>query len=278
MSEFRPISPATAHRLLALWRRYFRPEFIGLNALDLGKPALFVGNHTRYGLLDVPLLIEHLYVHHGVLLRSLGDRDHFAVPFWRDVLSKGGMVLGTPDNCDVLMRAGESVLVFPGGAREVWRRKGEEYTLMWKERLGFVRQAIKHGYDIIPFGALGPDECYTVVADANDMLNLPGLRALIEHTALEKMLRRGDMIPPLGRGIGPTLLPRPQRFYFGFGTRIPTTHLKGEALDERAQRTLRESIAQAITQQITHLKAIREQDRPETWSWLRRRLTQPMSS
>lgn len=272
MHEFQPYSPTFVRRLMALRRRYFRPEFIGLNRLDLGRPALFVGNHSLYGLLDAPLMIEHLYVHHGVFLRALGDRGHFAVPVWRDYLTQGGMVLGTPENCDALMRAGESVLVFPGGAREVWRRKGEQYQLIWKKRLGFVRQAIKHGYDIIPFGALGADECYTILADANDVQSQPLLRGLLERTGLGEKLRGGDMIPPLGVGIGPTLLPRPQRFYFGFGQRISTERYVGLDQSERILWMVRDQVADAITQQLEHLKAIRHQDRDEGWSWLRRKL------
>ena len=37
------------------------------------------------------------------------------------------------------MERGEAILVFPGGGREVMKRKDEDYVLIWKERLGFVR-------------------------------------------------------------------------------------------------------------------------------------------
>lgn len=272
MQEFQPYSPAFVRRLMAPRRRYFRPEFIGLSQLDLDKPALFVGNHTLYGLFDVPLMVEHLYVHHGIFLRALGDRGHFAVPLWRNYLTRGGMVLGTPENCDALMRDGEHVLVFPGGAREVWRRRGEQYQLIWKRRLGFVRQAIKHGYDIIPFGALGADECYTILADADDLQGRPLVRQVLKRTGLADRLRGGDMIPPLGMGLGPTLLPRPQRFYFGFGERISTARYIGLEQNEKILWMVRNLVADAITGQIEHLKVIRQEDRQNGWSWLRRTL------
>lgn len=63
-------------RHFALPRRYLHPEFLGLCELGLKKPALFVGNHTIFGLTDAPLMIEHLYTRYGVMLRGLGDRGH----------------------------------------------------------------------------------------------------------------------------------------------------------------------------------------------------------
>ena len=45
---------------------------------------------------------------------------------WRDFLAGFGAVDGTRENCAALMREGESILVYPGGAREVFKRKSEK--------------------------------------------------------------------------------------------------------------------------------------------------------
>jgi hypothetical protein len=97
----------------ALARAYFNPHFQGLESLNLKRPALWVGNHTLFGLLDVPLMAEHTYT------------------------------------------------------------------------------------------------------------------------------RLGDMIPPLARGLGLTLSPRPQHYYFGFGRRIRTRQLGRDASDADAVWRLR---------------------------------------
>ena len=34
---------------------------------------------------------------------------------------------------------GKHVLLFPGGGREVCKRRGEEYSLLWKDEVDFVR-------------------------------------------------------------------------------------------------------------------------------------------
>lgn len=270
VTDFVPPSPARMRRFFAFARRYFHPEFLGLGDLDLKRPALFVGNHTIFGLTDAPLMIEHLYTQYGVMLRGLGDRGHFKVPGWGAFLVRHGMVLGTPENCAALMRAGQSILVFPGGGREVMRRKGEAYTLIWKQRAGFARLAIEHGYDIIPFGSVGPDESYKILLDANDVTNSRLWKRFAGRLGLAQATRDGDMIPPIVRGLGPTLLPRPQRYYFGFGPRIPTEQLRGREGDRDAVWALREQVAQAVEGQIGQLQRYRIEDRLQNWSVLRR--------
>lgn len=59
--RFNPLSPKLAHWVTALPWAYFDPVFMGLDRPDLRRPALWVGNHTLYGMLDTPLPYEHLY-------------------------------------------------------------------------------------------------------------------------------------------------------------------------------------------------------------------------
>ena len=213
---------------------------------------------------------ETLYREQGVFVRGLGDRAHFAVPGWSQLLVKAGMLLGTPENCAALMQSGQHVLVFPGGGREVMRRKGEDYQLIWKNRSGFARLAIEHGYDIIPFGALGADENFDILLDAGEVSRSRLWTLFDDHLKLSERTRGGDMIPPLVRGIGASLVPRPQRFYFGFGKRISTARLQGRSDDARRVWALREKVAKAIEEQLDMLIDYRQQDRPQNWSSLRR--------
>jgi 1-acyl-sn-glycerol-3-phosphate acyltransferase len=265
-------SAAQLRALFALPRLYFNPVFLGLDELNPTKPALFVGNHTLYGVLDTPLLVEHLYTRYGVLLRGLADRAHFKVPGWSKLIERGGTVLGTPGNCAALMQQRASILVFPGGGREVMQRKGESYHLVWKNRTGFARMAIEYGYDIIPFGSVGPDETYRILWDANDVMATRLWRWIASVPGLVALSRDGDLIPPISLGLGYTPLPRPQRFYFGFGKRIRTTKLHGRERDPKTLWQLREKVAAAIEGQIHRLQRYRTTDQERNWSPLRRRL------
>jgi 1-acyl-sn-glycerol-3-phosphate acyltransferase len=242
---------AAAKMALAPWAWITAPRFTGLDNVLADRPFLLVGNHTLLGLLDVPLMLLGLWEARGLTVRPLGDHIHFRIPGWRDLLALFGTVEGTPENCRALMRAGYSVLVFPGGGREVFKHRGEKYRLLWGDRMGFARLAIEHGYPIVPFAAVGAEECFDVVLDAGDLARfLPPLR----------LLPRADEIPPVVRGIGASLLPRPERFYFHFGVPIETRHLQGLQESVRICRTLREQVRASVEAGIAFLQCQRERD------------------
>ena len=74
-------------------------------------------------------IVRHPVPRHGhpqtnrVGLRSLGEHPHYRIPVWRRLLSNLGTVNGTRENTRQLLADGEAVLVFPGGGREVARRR-----------------------------------------------------------------------------------------------------------------------------------------------------------
>jgi len=51
--------------LVAPWRALTRPKCIGLNNVPQKAPALFVGNHTLFGVIDAPLMVLELYRRQG---------------------------------------------------------------------------------------------------------------------------------------------------------------------------------------------------------------------
>jgi hypothetical protein len=65
---------------LAPVRVWHRPSFLGIEHVDPSHPAMFAGNHTLYGVQDVPHILYELRRVHGVFPRSLADRAHFALP------------------------------------------------------------------------------------------------------------------------------------------------------------------------------------------------------
>ena len=133
-----------------------------------------------------------------------------------------------------LLDAGETVLLFPGGVREAFKRKNEEYKLFWPSKPEFVRMAVRHGAIIVPFAAVGAEDGVDIVADADDIANLPfGLgQAAIERSRDVPSARAVDTrVTEDGIGeetfVQPLVVPKtPQRYYFKFGTPISTAGLK----------------------------------------------------
>ncbi len=250
-------------------RAYFKPVFLGTEHLDASRPALYVGNHTLYSI-DAGLMMDYVYRKHGIFLRALGDHIHFQLPVWGPLLKRFGVVPGTPDNCSELMQQGHSILVFPGGAREVMRRRSDHDHLVWKQRLGFARMAMTHGYDIVPFASVGPNESWKIVLDANDVQQSRLWPLLAKSRRVRDLTRDGDLIAPLVRGISVTPIPKPQRFYFAFGERISTAGLAAQADDTDSLWQLRGQVEASIETMMSELKSYREQDREQNWSRLRR--------
>jgi len=237
---------------LAPWRALTEPRYYGLDRIPADGAVLLVGNHTVFGMLDMPLMLGEIHRVTGRFVRGMADHAHFAVPGWRDVLVRQGGVRGTRENCRALLAAGEAVLVYPGGGREVAKRKGEQYQLLWKQRMGFARLAIEAGCPIVPFGAVGAEESYDILLDAESPVLAP-LRGLVERAG-----GRWELIPPLVRGLGPTPLPRPERFYFAFGEPIDTQPWAEQG--EPGVADLRDHVREAVQERITYLLAEREAD------------------
>lgn len=263
-----------AVRAIQPWAALLDPAWFNLNRIPADRPLMFVGNHTLYGLLDIPHLILKLVDEHDLLLRSMGDRFHFRVPGWAEALSRWGVVEGNRQACSDLLAQGESVLVFPGGAREVAKRRGEKYTLVWKERLGFVRLAIEHGVTIVPFAMLGGDDAWDIVWDAQDLQNSP-FGELMKLAYDSAQVPRGSMMP-LAAGLGGlTLLPKPVRLYFSIGQPISAVPWAGQRDNDDACYALRERVADAIYAELDFLAQERKWD-PKGHTSMRRRFVDRM--
>lgn len=259
--KFEPPTLEFCERVTAPLFSYFTPEFYGIENVDPNKPTLFINNHTVFGLFDGPMFGVHLYREKDMFLRALADNIHFELPLWRDMMiSVMGAARGSRENCAALMKRGEHILVYPGGGREVCKRKGEKYKLTWKSRSGFARMAIEHGYQIIPLAGLGGDDTYEILFDANEIMDSKFGQFLKSTGIAEKFLKNGDHIPPITRGIGPTLLPKPVKFYYAFGEPIDTSRFAGQHEDKEVQMQVRKEVELSLNKMFIDLMDKRDAD------------------
>ncbi|BBN06382.1 hypothetical protein MPTK1_3g20640 [Marchantia polymorpha subsp. ruderalis] len=253
-------------RILEPWRILTSPYISGAENLPMPgreprRPLLFVGNHTMFGVYDSPLLVYELYLR-GFRCRGLAHPGHWITGAGA-IFERYGNVKASKFAAYKLLKEGENVLLFPGGAREVCKRKGEQYKLLWKPTTDFVRMASRLNAIIVPFGALGADEAYNIMYDVDD------LKASPYWSLIEAVYNRVGVDPenvyPItslpGTNI-PSLVPVPsiERIYFHFSEPIDTASYACN-LDDRTQcQSLYMSVKARVEESIELLKDIRSTD------------------
>ncbi|SON63693.1 hypothetical protein MSIMFI_05224 [Mycobacterium simulans] len=231
----------------------YRPYVDGVENLPADGRFLLVGNHTQSGA-EVFMIHDAVRRAIGTRVRPLADRGFGRMRgLPADLLAAFGGVVGAPETARELMRHDQTILVFPGGGREIAKYKGEEYTLRWQGRSGFARLSAENSYPIVPAGLVGGDDVYRSLTTRDSAVARFG-------EALGRRLNgRPDMAMPLLRGIGPTLIPRPQRMYLRFGAPILTTRPRGVGIEAWTQ-TVKERTQVQLERILADLLRLRDVD------------------
>jgi 1-acyl-sn-glycerol-3-phosphate acyltransferase len=177
-------------RGLRLW---YRPRVHGLDRVPRDRPVVYVGKHPRTWLYLETVLL-------GLLAFWEGDRPAFRpmekqgtslhrLPGVRWLRRHVGAIEASQAAGLAALRGGESVLLFPGGARELY---GPRDRVAWGGRTGFARIAARAGAPVVPFAIAGADAQHPL------RVSLPGRRGA----------RRSLWLP---------LVPLPVRLDYHFG-------------------------------------------------------------
>lgn len=236
------------------------PYVDGTENLPRDGRFFLVGNHTQSGMAEAWLTCLSVRRTIGTRVRPLTERGMGSMPgLAGDLLAACGGVIGTPENATKLMENNETLLVFPGGGREIGKFKGEEYQLKWEGRAGFARLAIANGYPIVPVGHVGGDDIYHSLYTRDSLLG-----RLTERVS-QAITGKPGMTMPLVRGIGPTLIPSPQRMYLRFGQPIDTTKPAGVSDGEWVE-TVKKTSQTALESILQELQGIRADDPFREWN------------
>ena len=186
-------------------------------------------------------------------------------PFGGGNFSDFGAVPVSGKNFYKLLKANETVLLFPGGVREAFKRKNEKYQLFWPSKPEFVKMAIRFNAIIVPFAAVGAEDSFDIVMDAEDMLSNPILgdrvKAQMEKVPKARQFdsrETEDNMKPESF-VQPVLVPTtPQRFYFRFMKPIDTNGM--DRNDEEAVKRIYAETKMSVEDGIEYLKERRESD------------------
>ena len=143
--------------------RRLHVEVIGIERLPPGR-ALLVANHA-FGW-DILFAMSAIRARTGRPVWALGEHVWWKIPGARRIAAELGTVDGTPENIDALLSRDEIVLVLPGGVREALKPRELRYRLVWGNRYGFVRAAIRNHAPIVPLASIGADEFFDLIGNA----------------------------------------------------------------------------------------------------------------
>jgi 1-acyl-sn-glycerol-3-phosphate acyltransferase len=172
--------------LLELWCRYFDAEVRGLETLPERGPMLLVGNHSGGNLVpDTAVTMLAWFRERGLddPLIGLAMDGVFGIPGFETLMRKLGQIPASHDNAEKALRAGHSVLVYPGGAKEAFRPWTDRNRIEFSGHRGFVRLALRAGVPVVPVVAHGGHHSTFVLTRGDAFAKRLGLERLKLHIA-----------------------------------------------------------------------------------------------
>ncbi|KAH9329343.1 hypothetical protein KI387_001451, partial [Taxus chinensis] len=242
----------------------------GLTGIPQHGPVLLVGYHMLMGLELVPLVGEFLR-QQNILVRGIAHPALFTRLLEEGLYEENqidyvrlfGAVPVSGKNLYRLLSTKSFALLYPGGAREAFHRKGEQYQLFWPERTEFVRMAARFGTTIIPFAAVGEDDIAEIVLDYNDLKKMPYISNRLEEINQKVQNIRSDMPGEVANQEAhiPVVAPKiPGRIYYLFGKPIATAGREKELKDKEKAHVLYLHIKGEVEAAMSYLQEKRKED------------------
>src|SRR5437588_2115429 len=222
------------HRgLVEAYASYFNPEVRGFEKVPERGPLLLVGNHSGGATPpDMPILLTAWWRERGVDEPVYGLFHSFflGLPGIGDSVRKAGALEAGPAAAEAALRAGASVLVYPGGDHEAYRPWTERHRIEFAGRTGFVRLALRTGVPIVPVVSCGAQNSLIVLSRGERLARfMPHLRAW--------RLKVCPILlgPPWGISVGLPTIPLPARVTVELGQPLDLAARFGrEAADDDA--------------------------------------------
>ena len=141
-----------------LYRWYFRVETFGIENVPEGR-VLLIANHAGQMAYDGAMLATSMLLaaEPPRLTRGMGEYFLWRLPWIGKTASRMGQMVGTPENCVVMLEDEECVMVFPEGARGANKPFRKRYQLQ-RFGQGFMRLALQTRTPIVPVGIVGSEE------------------------------------------------------------------------------------------------------------------------
>ncbi|MBU7584070.1 MAG: acyltransferase family protein [Nostoc sp. TH1S01] len=152
-----------------LYRYYFRVQTSGWHHISPQQKVLFVGSHN--GGLSAPDMLMMMYdwfQRFGVEQPVYGlmhPRVWEVAPPLAQLAAKMGAIMAHPKMAYAALRFGASVLVYPGGAEDVFRPHHLRNKIYFAGRQGFIKLALRENVPIVPVISAGAHDTLIVLAE-----------------------------------------------------------------------------------------------------------------
>ncbi|MEM8777476.1 MAG: lysophospholipid acyltransferase family protein [Cyanobacteria bacterium P01_G01_bin.49] len=151
------------------YRYYFRVKTDGWHHIPSQGKVLLVGSHNG-GLAspDTSMMMYDWFRRFGTerLVYGLMHQSSWTInPFLSRLAVQAGAVRASPKMAIAAFKKGASVLVYPGGAQDVFRPYSQRHKIVLAGRKGFIKLALRENVPIIPLIAVGAHETLFIMGD-----------------------------------------------------------------------------------------------------------------
>ena len=161
--------------------RYFDAEVRGLERLPATGPVMLVGNHSG-GIFtpDTSALYVAWYRERGLdePLMGMAFDGAFSWPGIGHVMPKIGQMPASQQNALTAFDQGASLLVYPGGAHEVFRPWSQRDQVDLTGRKGFIRLALRAGVPVVPVVGHGGHHSTVVLSRGDRLAKVLGMNRI----------------------------------------------------------------------------------------------------
>lgn len=237
---------------------YFDAQVRGFENLPARGPMMLVGNHSGGALApDVAALLHAWYRRRGLddRLVGLAFDAAFGIPVLGSILRRLGLLPASPQNARRVLRQGASLLVYPGGAHEVFRPWRERNRVDFGGHRGFVRLALRERVPVVPVVGHGAHETLVVLSRGEQLCRWLALDARLR-------IKVCPLVVPLP--------PLPARITVELGAPLSWSDYGPEAADDPSLvERLYEEMRAVLQARLDRL--VQEQPRPLLGRWAPRR-------
>lgn len=156
-----------------LYRYYFRVTTDGWHHLPSQGSMLIVGSHNG-GMVapDTLMFMYDWFRRFGTerLVYGLMHPYVWMVPVYSQLTVKLGAIRAHPKMAIAALQRGAAVLVYPGGAEDLWRPHHQRHKIHFAGRKGFIKLALTQGVPIVPIISHGAHDTLLILTDCYKQL------------------------------------------------------------------------------------------------------------